>query len=198
MAAQQPSTTSSCFRFSLSPLPTCFVLFLNCLFQHQKYKRMLNWGLMKVISRVDPEPFTRAVAEKAAERRTQPTSVEATGVRQHQSVGGVGRYQRLLQEQMRVIRTELVDHIHREFDAASPFGHMDSSFGLISIGTFLGEQRHRAYRLSTSSRPSLCRFLGLIWRTGARENSRRHNGTNQALLEVDSKMGCWNLAGQNR
>ena len=66
-------------------------------------KRLAMMGLGDVRLRVDQESALLAVANKVAERRTRKTIVEACAIQSPQSLGGVRRYHRLLQEEARAV-----------------------------------------------------------------------------------------------
>ena len=64
----------------------------------------------------DPEASMLAVVDKVKQARPIPTRSRQAPRRSHQSMGGVSRYHRLLQEQVRVMRAELERRIEARLD----------------------------------------------------------------------------------
>ncbi|CAE8619652.1 unnamed protein product [Polarella glacialis] len=81
---------------------------------------LVNWldqlGLEDVTLHIDPEAALRAVAERVRALRQKRTLIQETPVRSPQSIGGVSRYQRSLQEQIRALRLQLEESLNSEID----------------------------------------------------------------------------------
>ncbi|CAE8585279.1 unnamed protein product, partial [Polarella glacialis] len=71
-------------------------------------------GLEDVMLHIDPEAALRAVAEKIRAMRQKKTLIQEAPVRSPQSIGGVSRYQRSLQEQIRALRLQLQESLNSE------------------------------------------------------------------------------------
>ena len=73
--------------------------------------RLQCFGLTKLKLRSGQDNVSLALVARVAAKRPQPTISEQAPVRSHQSLGGVERWHRLLQEQVRTIRLQLEDGI---------------------------------------------------------------------------------------
>jgi hypothetical protein len=64
-------------------------------------------GVVEVALVADQEESIQAVLRQVKERRGQPTQIRSSPRRSPQSIGGVGRYHRFIQDQIRKTRFEV-------------------------------------------------------------------------------------------
>ena len=70
-------------------------------------KKLEQFGLVDVKIRTDPEHSIVAVAQEIRKLRTQKTLVEATPEADHQAIGGVERFHRTMQDQLRALKLQV-------------------------------------------------------------------------------------------
>jgi hypothetical protein len=85
-------------------------------------KRMQKWGLQAVRLRTDAEASIMALAKAVATSNEQKVLIEVAPVQSHQSMGHVERAHRLLQEQLRVNRFELEEHLKQKLELTVALG----------------------------------------------------------------------------
>ena len=68
-------------------------------------------GLSRIILQTDAEASVRALAEKIAQKRSETTQLRVAPVRSHESQGGVERWHRQVEEQFRVVKSQLEKQI---------------------------------------------------------------------------------------
>jgi hypothetical protein len=71
--------------------------------------------------RTDPDPSVHAIAEKVKDARKQRTVVETTAIASHQALGGAERFHRTIQEQTRVLKSELELHLKKPLEPSEGF-----------------------------------------------------------------------------
>ena len=76
--------------------------------------KLAEFGLRDVRLRSDLEPSARALAEAVRRRRSEKTILEAAPEASHQAIGGVERFHRTVQDQVRALKLEAEEKIHVE------------------------------------------------------------------------------------
>ena len=77
-------------------------------------------GVTDVILQADPEKALHALLARVRDRRTHSTMIQEAPRRSKQSMGGVSRYHRRLQEQIRAQKLELERRMNTTIDSALP------------------------------------------------------------------------------
>ena len=73
--------------------------------------RLQSFGLIKVKLRSCPDGGTIVLVNRVVAKREQPTMLEQAQVRVHRSLGGLERWFKLLQEQVKTIKYQLEEGI---------------------------------------------------------------------------------------
>ena len=83
-------------------------------------KKLASWGLREVCLRSGQDNSSLALVAKVQERRQWPTTSQESPLRSHQSLGGVERWHRLLQEEVRALRLQLEAKVGETLGPAQP------------------------------------------------------------------------------
>ena len=135
-------------------------------------KKFEQFGLVDVKIRTDPEHSIVAVVQEIRKLRTQKTLVEATPEADHQAIGGVERFHRTMQDQLRALKlqVELNLEISLKADMATTKWLVRHASWIIQVR---GEHIIQEYGVFSSTQQELQRYDGEFVRDGVGAQSGR-------------------------